>query len=414
MFMQNIRRATKKHRKVLLVVVVLLMFGLVGSFATWSSRSGLGGIGGGAEAGGEYTLDQYIAAYLDYIRSMEEEANDYSSFLSLASSYIELGYLYMEKLYDNDVDEEAAAAAEEAMKASAAWARIYYQRALDDAPEGLNVAAIADIMNGQAEACEMQGDSESAVAYRKEANSLQVTASLSNIESLKAEAVDYEGCISLAAAYMELSYLYADSLSSEEEEDEAMHEALSASAASAREYFQQALDVAPEGLLNEAAIAEVKFGQAEACNIAGDSEGALDYLEEANSINPDDVRIIYSIAMLNQELGRDDEAFIFYQRARTMAPEDMNIVDAYSRFLFSYISPERGIKELQDYRDALPEGHPYIETADNNIANLQGWADLFSSLQVVDEDDEFGLEIDREITETEGGETAGEDATSQE
>ena len=37
MFMQNIRRATRKHRKLLLAIVILLCVGMVGSFATWGS-----------------------------------------------------------------------------------------------------------------------------------------------------------------------------------------------------------------------------------------------------------------------------------------------------------------------------------------------------------------------------------------
>ena len=37
MFMQKIRHATYKHRTVLIVVVVLLAIGLVGSFAVWGA-----------------------------------------------------------------------------------------------------------------------------------------------------------------------------------------------------------------------------------------------------------------------------------------------------------------------------------------------------------------------------------------
>ena len=37
MLMQNIRRSTRKHRKVLIFVVILLAVGLVGSFAVWNS-----------------------------------------------------------------------------------------------------------------------------------------------------------------------------------------------------------------------------------------------------------------------------------------------------------------------------------------------------------------------------------------
>ena len=390
MFMQNIRRATKKHRKVLLAVVLLLMLGLVGSFATWNSRSG---VGGGSDAGaGEFTLVQQINSYLEYIRSLEAEAREYSDFITLASSYMELGYLYANNLYNGTEEEKATA--QDAVDASAGWAREYYQRALDNAPEGLNSKAIADIKAAQAEACEMQGDWDSAAFYRNEAAGLSVADVLSNISSLEAEAGDYDGYLAVAAAYMDLSSLYAEILNNGYEEDNSStQKSLSVSAAMAREYYQRALDNPPE-IFSDTIMAEIKAAQAQACYIESDMEGALTYMEEAHDLIPDEVNFITSIAMLHQEMEHNTEAVMFYQQARNMAPEDPYIVDAYANFLLTFMGTERAIREWEIYRDALPEDHPYKETADDYIVNLQSWADFMASFEQAIEEEDYDPEID--------------------
>ena len=402
MFMQSIRRATKRHRKVLLVVVILLLLGLVGSFATWSSRSGVDNTGGAVS--GEPSLDQLISSYLTYIREKEAEDLDFNGYQGLADTYMDLGSLYQTKLYssagDGDDDEEAYAATENAMKNSAAWARIYYQHALDNAPEALNAAGIAEIKNKQAAACDMQGDTESAAAFRKEAISVRIAASLSLIQSLEAEEADYDGYKERASAYMELSYLYANSLTGDEEEDHETQHALEASAASARNCYEQALENLPEDLQNDAAKAEIKFAQAEACDVERDAEGALVYIEEASALAPEDVRYVYSLAAIHQELGNEAKAIMFYQQARAMAPEDLTVAYAYANFLFSHSSPEDGIEELKAYRAALPAGHPYIEEAEYYIEYFQSFADMFASFEMVGDDD-LGLEIDYGSTDAE-------------
>gem|GEM_PF-2235796 len=450
MFMQDIRRATKKHRKVLLAVVVLLMVGLVGSFATWNSGGRSGTNPGGTDVNGEPTLDQQITSYLSLIATLEEDAYDYSSFLNVAYSYMELGDLYMNKysdetgkipeldppVYDEEGNvvplapaQEAARAAREAeynaayaaaeiwldgSRNSAGWAREYYQRALDNAPEGLNDAAIAEIKAGQADACDMQGDVEAAAAFRREANSLRIAASLNNISSLKAAAADYMGYLNVAYAYMELSGLYQGNLSSgDEAEDSKTQDALTASAASAIEYYQKALDNAPEEIV-DAAKAEIKLGQAEACYMQTELEKALTYVEEAYSLTPENTQLLMVQASLHSELDRKDKAKELYQKARLLEPEDINIAVTYAEFLFYSDSNDAGIAELKAYRDSLPEGHANIDTADEYINYLQSWADLFANMgdiNVTDDDDGHDHEEqeDDPATEQDGIEADGEE-----
>lgn len=336
MFMQNIRRATKKHRKLLLTVVILLMVGLVGSFATWNSSSQ---VANGTD-GSELTLAQQITAYESYVADLlaEHTDPDYSASLTIASSYLDLSYLYYNKynsdnanipsLAEPELDEngeeiplsqeqeaaraaaeaereEALAAVEKSRNASdeaAQLAEVYYQRALERTPEGLNDAARAEVKAGLAAAREIQGDLEGALAYMAEAYDLYPD----NIQYLTAQA--------------------------------SLHETL------------------------------------------GNLEAALALYEQASALYPGNTQFIISQASVHADLGHEDEARALYQEARALLPEDLTVAYYYASFLFSYESPEAGVAELKAFRDSLPEGHAQIADTDNAIANLEGWASLFAGL----------------------------------
>ena len=338
MFMQDIRRATKKHRKVLLAVVILLMIGLVGSFATWNAggRGGIPGDPGGVS--GASALEQQINYYLSYVSTMEAEAAEYSDYLNLAQNYMQLSYLFSDKYsvdtgnvpepYQLEYDEEgneipldpaqeaarAALEAEreaalaiadtslEACRNSAGWARVYFQKALDNAPAGLNNAAIAFIKAGQAEACDIEGNMEGALAY------------MSQAYDLSPENTEY---------MMNLAYLH---------------------------------------------------------RMAGNLEDALELVEQAAVLYPDNIQLLMEQASLNADLERGEEAKALYQQARVLEPEDFNVAYSYAVFLLFNDSVDAGLDELRAYRDSLPEDHPSIASADAGIENLESWASLVASM----------------------------------
>lgn len=147
MFMQKIRRATKKHRKVLTVVVILLLVGLVGSFAVWNSNSMP------ANANQEATYTEQVQAYENYLAehapATVAEA-DYATAYSIAGYYMGLrsacaGAYQEAYASESEADREAAAQyaarAEEAVDQAVA----YYQQALSQAPEGLNDLGLAQL-----------------------------------------------------------------------------------------------------------------------------------------------------------------------------------------------------------------------------------------------------------------------------
>jgi len=363
--MQNIRRSTKKHRKVLLAVVLLLMLGLVGSFATWGSRSGLGGVSSGSGVDGYDTLEQQISLYFDYVKRLEAEANDFSAYVTIASNYRELSTLYMNK-YNNDsseiialdppeYDEEgneiplepeqqaeralaeetynaAVAAAEvwlDASHNSAGWAADWYQKALDNAPADISDIGIADIKFNQAEARYMQDEKEIAVLLLKEANELDED----NINYI------------LNLAYMEQEL--------------------------------------------------------------GDLEGALACYEQASDMYPENANFVATKASLNADMGNTEKASVLYKEARAMAPEDADIAYSYASFIFFSVGYEEGLDEMRAFRASLPEESPALTRADEGLANLQSWADLFASLVVEPTDEDSDADTQDKEAADENQDTTG-------
>lgn len=140
MFMQRIRRATKKHRKVLTIVVILLMVGLVGSFAVWNSENVQG------NTSQDLTYAEQIELYESYLAENEpatvEEA-DYATAYSLAGYYLALrtacAGAYQEALYAETEEEQAEAEAYATQAESAVEKAIaYYGQALAQAPDTMN------------------------------------------------------------------------------------------------------------------------------------------------------------------------------------------------------------------------------------------------------------------------------------
>lgn len=99
MFMHRIRRATKKHRKVLFTVIILLAIGVVGAFSVWDSNAGQGST----------SYSAAVSQYEEEIAKLEKKAGDaptYDQALELAQYYQEMGmyayYAYMMEGGDMD------------------------------------------------------------------------------------------------------------------------------------------------------------------------------------------------------------------------------------------------------------------------------------------------------------------------
>ena len=114
MFMHRIRHATRKHRKVLLIVIIIIAVGIVGSFAVWNSNSA--------------NQNQQNTSYADladqcqeYIASIEPESMEgmeYDAAIELAEYYYTL-YSYALYAYYESGDETYNQTSIDAMKSSA-------------------------------------------------------------------------------------------------------------------------------------------------------------------------------------------------------------------------------------------------------------------------------------------------------
>lgn len=136
MLMQKIRRWTKKHRTVLIVVVCLLAIGLVGSFAVWNSD---------IFSSGDPTAAQQAQAYEEYLATVLPATPadaTYEEAQQIALLYSELYGLYGQaysEIANNEDDASVTLAESYSQKAmlAAANGAIYYQQAIDTAPESL-------------------------------------------------------------------------------------------------------------------------------------------------------------------------------------------------------------------------------------------------------------------------------------
>ena len=149
MFMQKIRRMTKKNKKGLIVVVALLTIGLVGSFALWNSND----YSSSADSD-TMTYAQQAAAYEAYIEGIlpdTVDAADYETAYKIALSYADLQTLYLqaysENAYseDSDATEEDLSAYQEGAFNASAQAAVYFQQAIDNAPETVEDPAMGQL-----------------------------------------------------------------------------------------------------------------------------------------------------------------------------------------------------------------------------------------------------------------------------
>ena len=151
MFMDSIRRGAKKHRTVMLIVVIILCLGLVAGFA----------IGGGLSGGTQPTLAEQIAAYESVIASTREDLakkpNDYSLLTQLADYLLTVTDYYNQ---NNEPDKAVLAAADAITNLDAAIA---------NAPEGLNDKGQALLLAKKASAQNICNNMEEADALFKQA-----------------------------------------------------------------------------------------------------------------------------------------------------------------------------------------------------------------------------------------------------
>ena len=164
MFMQKIRRSTKKNRTILIVVVALLTLGIVGSFAVWNSND-YKGDGQGAQT--EVSAADRLKQYQDYLLTnapADKNNIDYSTASTMATQYMTLVSYASEAASEANAsgDSVAMTGYMKTLQDAAKEAAEYYQKSLDLAPDTLNDAGKAALMADMAHAQYYSNDVENA------------------------------------------------------------------------------------------------------------------------------------------------------------------------------------------------------------------------------------------------------------
>lgn len=135
MFMESLRQSKKKHRNLMLVVVLVLAVSLVGSFAIWQSPSGQGGSGSESDNTAQYQAAlQSVQTAIDTKLAEVGEGN--TPDFATASA---IGELYATAYQYNSMLEDAQNAVIAANQAA-----VYYELALQQAPAELNEQGLAN------------------------------------------------------------------------------------------------------------------------------------------------------------------------------------------------------------------------------------------------------------------------------
>lgn len=168
MFMQKIRKSTYKHRKVLVVVIALLCVGLVGSFAIWNSDS-VSGSGGDTAVSAAQQVESY-EKYIDENKPAQISDADYAAATNMGSMYVQLSQFCVQAYSETVASDSAAAAGyNERAKTAAATAAEYYQQAIDQAPDTMNEAAMAQLYSNRATSLFYAGQNDAARTQFEEA-----------------------------------------------------------------------------------------------------------------------------------------------------------------------------------------------------------------------------------------------------
>ncbi|GEM_PF-2543768 len=151
MFMQNLRKATQKHRKLLIIVVVLLGASMVGTFASWNSN-----YDESSSSSDSPSTAEYIKMYENLVKEKtpaEGKPVDYGTATTLAQYYKQLNTYYYTAYTENQSSDEKLAK-EYLTKSTNAITKAaeYYQVAIDNALPGLNNLGKAQLYANKAAA----------------------------------------------------------------------------------------------------------------------------------------------------------------------------------------------------------------------------------------------------------------------
>lgn len=156
MVMRKIRQSKKTMRLPLIIMTIVLAFGLVGSFAIWSSPN-VDTPSAQNEPTAEEQIKNLQLSIDTWEESLKQTPKDFGLLKSLADVRYEQGQLYVQNGNNDKAKEVFAKSLEN------------YLSALDNAPRELNNKGKADIMVNAAGAASSAGQDSTANAFYQEA-----------------------------------------------------------------------------------------------------------------------------------------------------------------------------------------------------------------------------------------------------
>jgi len=189
MSIQSMRHVTKSKRWIMVSVIVILIAGLLVSYAVWSSPDNL-------KSGSTDETQAKIDAYTQSIASEETELantpNDFSILSTLGELYYNLGVAQM-----SSEDQTIQASYTTSFNKSAG----YYINALENAPESLNDKGRSDLLMKVGVSYLSAGDADDGNQYLRQGLEAAPTDYQNNV--LYAQAMLYQGRIAEAQATLE-------------------------------------------------------------------------------------------------------------------------------------------------------------------------------------------------------------------
>ena len=204
---------------------------------------------------------------------------------------------------------------------------------------------------------------------------------------LDTEGLDFGGAWANADHFMELSGLYWHMFELTGMMEPEWHEKSIAAAGQAEELYAQAYAQIPADLNDDARMGFL-FNYASSREAQGNYAGALEKLLQAEEVQPLNGALQAMIATMYAQEGNMLEAMVRFISARDLDPDNMQIVDAYATFLFTFMEPRLAVREWEEYLEHIGAGHPNYEAATGRRDYFSFLAAFLAPLPELDLDDD--------------------------
>ena len=355
--MQKIRRATKKNRGLLTVIIGVLILGLLSSVAMW---------GAGFTQPNQPTvaemIDEMIAQQEALIAGLDLENVDFISAQTYGGHFMHLSELYQFKYEQTQMLEPE-----------------WQERAL---------------------AASRQAEDLFDQAY---------TLLRGIVAELDLASADFTTLQSYGSHFMNINMFFQGRYEQTQMAESELRARAVAAAQQAEELYAQAYLVLPADMDDDDRV-NFLFNYASIREVQGNFNGALEILLQAEQVQPENAFVQAMMATMHAEMGDVINALGRFVNARDLEPAEILFADMYATYLFSFVEPSLAIEEWDKFIDYIGEDHPSYAEAVSRRDHFISLAAMFASPAPIPEfDDENGAEDQTdEYTDTDNDASAEE------